>query len=44
MQLHTEIFKSYVRPAIEVEVIKLYNDHLYIKNVKQSKLNKLSAQ
>ena len=44
MQLHTEIFKSYVRPAIGVEVIKLYNDHLFEKNVKQSKLNKLSAQ
>jgi len=44
MQLHTEIFKSYVRPEIEVEVIKLYNDHIFVKNVNQSKLNKLNAQ
>ena len=44
MQLHTEIFKSYVGAAIGVEVIKLYNDHLFVKNVKQSKLNKLNAQ
>ena len=44
MQLHTEIFKSYVRPAIGIEVIKLYNDHIFVKNVNQSKLNKLNAQ